>query len=285
MKQLHLDQYHTDADFPLGFFINHGGSDFPLHQHNFTELVIILDGRGVHFTADDEYQIGAGDVFVVSESIQHGYHHAESVCMINLMFNLAKLLPSASDLYSLAGFQTLFKLEPNSRRTYNFRNRLQLTAEALSLVENLSLSICSELRQRKAGYKTLCMGRLYELLVLLSRYTPANPSVEFQTLRKFGKIISHLETHYDSCTFSVNQLAAMANMSRRTFLRSFKKATGCSPIQYLIALRLEKAKELLLNNRELRISDIALQVGFHDSNYFSRLFRDHCNCSPRLFRQ
>ena len=73
-------------------------------------------------------------------------------------------------------------------------------------------------------------------------------------------------------------------MSPVSFVRHFRAATGLTPQEYLIKLRLEEAA-ILLQNPDLSIAEAALQSGFNDSNYFSRLFRKKNNISPRSYRK
>jgi YesN/AraC family two-component response regulator len=63
----------------------------------------------------------------------------------------------------------------------------------------------------------------------------------------------------------------------------FKDQTGESPINYLINLRLEKAKNLLVST-ESPIKSIAQAVGYKDAYYFSKLFKKYCGHSPCKFR-
>jgi transcriptional regulator GlxA family with amidase domain len=67
-------------------------------------------------------------------------------------------------------------------------------------------------------------------------------------------------------------------------LRVFRQATGKSPIDYLIGLRIEAAKRLLRQS-DLGMTEIALEVGFGDSNYFARQFRVVAGRTPSEFRR
>uniref|UniRef100_UPI0020BFB178 AraC family transcriptional regulator n=1 Tax=Lysinibacillus sp. D4A3_S15 TaxID=2941227 RepID=UPI0020BFB178 len=64
----------------------------------------------------------------------------------------------------------------------------------------------------------------------------------------------------------------------------FKQQIGCSPIEYLIQLRIGKASTLLVVT-DASIRDIAMGVGYHDVYYFSRLFKKRVGISPIKFRQ
>lgn len=71
----------------------------------------------------------------------------------------------------------------------------------------------------------------------------------------------------------------MANMSTYHFVRSFKQITGRSPIDYINKLRIDKAFSLLKEGK-FNVTETALDCGFNDVNYFSRLFKKYNKMSP-----
>ena len=95
-------------------------------------------------------------------------------------------------------------------------------------------------------------------------------------------VVYYLEDHYaEPC--SLRTLAVMAGLSRFHFLRRFRAATGASPHQYLIALRLRAAAEQLRSTAE-PITSIALDVGFNDLSNFNLLFRRSFGVTRRQWR-
>ena len=72
-------------------------------------------------------------------------------------------------------------------------------------------------------------------------------------------------------------------MSKGNLIRVFRNATGQTPIEYLIDIRIQHATDLL-SKTNLPISEIAYQVGFSDSNYFSRHFNDKLKTTPTNYR-
>jgi len=83
---------------------------------------------------------------------------------------------------------------------------------------------------------------------------------------------------------SIDHLAADRGMSTRNFSRRFKAATGDSPGYYLQRVRMEVAKDLLINT-EKQITHIAFDVGYNDSSYFSRSFKKQLHCLPNEYRK
>ena len=69
------------------------------------------------------------------------------------------------------------------------------------------------------------------------------------------------------------------------FRRCFQKETGKTPTQYLTALRIEHAKQLLRDTNNYSISSIAHNCGFSDSLYFSTCFKKHIGISPLVYRK
>ena len=83
---------------------------------------------------------------------------------------------------------------------------------------------------------------------------------------------------------SLPELAATVNMSQYHFSRLFKKECGCSPYEYLILTRINRAKHLLKTTR-LPVKVIAQNVGYHSVTTFTNAFTSRVGISPSLFRK
>ncbi len=89
--------------------------------------------------------------------------------------------------------------------------------------------------------------------------------------------------NFQNNEFSMNQAAAMVNISPSYFSTLFRQETGTTFIEYLTDVRLGKAKELLMCT-DMRSSEIGYQVGYKDSHYFSYIFKKICGCTPKEYR-
>ena len=87
-----------------------------------------------------------------------------------------------------------------------------------------------------------------------------------------------------SCDLSLQALANESGYSRVHFVRMFKAATGYSPHNYLLNLRLERARELL-KNPSASLIDIALECGFSSHSHMSRLFHKSVGVTPSAYRR
>ena len=82
----------------------------------------------------------------------------------------------------------------------------------------------------------------------------------------------------------LSQIAQETGLSYVQFIRRFKQSTGMTPSDYVTALRLQKAKQLL-SDTALPIKEIAYACGFENEYYFSNFFKKHLTVSPRAFRK
>ena len=83
---------------------------------------------------------------------------------------------------------------------------------------------------------------------------------------------------------TLNQVAKAVNMSRFNFCKTFSKAVGIHFTDYLVRVRIERAKGLLLNPN-LRVSEIAFESGFQSLTHFNRVFKRILGRSPTDFRE
>lgn len=108
-----------------------------------------------------------------------------------------------------------------------------------------------------------------------------NVEKENITIREIRQIV---EANINNENLDVPRLCRKVGMSRSSLHRTLKKHTQKSAVQFICAIRLRKAKELLVRS-ELNIAQIAFEVGFNDPKYFSRVFSTTFHQSPRSFRK
>ncbi|MGM9929479.1 MAG: helix-turn-helix domain-containing protein [Bacillus sp. (in: firmicutes)] len=119
--------------------------------------------------------------------------------------------------------------------------------------------------------------------LLQSILTGARNSQYNFTLQQVTQILNYFHTHYEE-DISISEVADMFDIDRRRIAYLFEKVTGLTPIRYLTKYRISKAKELLTAS-ELTISEISEAVGYQDSFYFSRVFKNLTKVSPSQFRK
>ena len=102
-----------------------------------------------------------------------------------------------------------------------------------------------------------------------------NPAAEY---------LYRLHANYTNPDFNINQLSEETGVHRTTIDRTLRKETGKNPLELLMTIRIDRAKELLLA-ASFSISETARQCGFRNCNYFCRVFRNFTGLSPSQFRR
>jgi signal transduction histidine kinase/DNA-binding LacI/PurR family transcriptional regulator/DNA-binding response OmpR family regulator len=106
-------------------------------------------------------------------------------------------------------------------------------------------------------------------------------NIELQRLAR--KAMAYIHDHYSEPVGREN-IADFVGVSEGHLSRSFISETGLSLIHYLTRYRIQQAKQLLATSPKT-ITEIAMETGFSDSNYFSRVFRQEVGKSPLAYRQ
>ena len=252
------------------------------HTHDFAELIIISQGSGKHWIDGNIYDVSAGDVFLLQGNTEHYFIERNNLGMFNLMFDDFYFQEHLRSLRNLPGFNGFFLVEPTYRHRHKFRHRLHLEGEDLVALISRFRQLETELKLRRPGFDLILLARALEIFVLISRKYFETPGEKSSSLCVLAELVTLLENNFSE-DWSIARLCKISSMSPSSLIPAFKEITGCSPIEYLLHVRLSKAAEKLLSGRE-PISEIAGVCGFSDSNYFSRQFRKHYHCSPLQYR-
>lgn len=130
------------------------------------------------------------------------------------------------------------------------------------------------------------MGICYSLMSYLVRnYTERRDETHHTEKRahKISEIIGYVSAHYAE-HLTTARLAEHFFLSEYYFCRFFKESTGLTPTDYINKYRVACAASLI-KSTDLPITEIALRVGFVDSNYFTKIFKKYKGKTPREFKK
>ena len=137
---------------------------------------------------------------------------------------------------------------------------------------------------QKLYYKTDLSCQLYSVLVDLSKYGPSGGySTRGISQKKLETVLHFIEMNY-SCPFSLGQLSEQVGVSPQHLCLIFKNILHVRPFQYVNSFRINKSKQILLENRKRSVSDIAQDCGFESTCYFNQTFKKITGISPTEFR-
>ena len=125
---------------------------------------------------------------------------------------------------------------------------------------------------------------LYKLLLSHLRLIFRKSGDRDAALGKTHEILTFLNSHFTDNQLSIQSVANAVDLSQTYLCALFKKSTGQTLNEHITGLRIERAKELILENR-LKLYEIAAAIGFSDVNYFSTLFKRHVGWTPSEYRE
>ena len=267
---------------PLGVVYMYRSSWRPkrFHDHDHSEIAIILKGRCTHLFEGQSVPVRAGDLLVVHPGSTHTYDQFEQLELVNIVYDARRLYLPILDGSRMPLFQILFPDDPEKIHR-SAEPVLHLESNELETIAGMIRNMELELKSARPGSNLYSLAVFLQIVVMLCRLYSGTDQLKTMPFQ-IGEAVAYINTHYRQ-NITIEQLARKACMSRRNLFLQFKKTAGCSPIQYLLRLRISRATELLLYS-ELPVGDIAAQCGFSDSNYFCKIFRAQTGLSPRQFR-
>ena len=152
-----------------------------------------------------------------------------------------------------------------------------------AVMERHLLAMHHELTSHARPDAVIVRNIIENLLREIARIVNASPRTTDTCPPALLKVRHFIESEY-SAPITLKQLAVMAHMSVPHFCLQFKKHFKTSPIAYLIRQRMHQAA-YYLQDKNLKISTVAHQVGYDDLFYFSKLFKKHYGLCPRALRQ
>lgn len=137
-----------------------------------------------------------------------------------------------------------------------------------------------ELREKQTGYERTLELMLEQLLIRVARYL-AVPNTHTHT--DIEQATNFFDEHFHE-DIVIERVAASMFVKPCWFIRKFKAAVGQTPMQYILGLRIAKAKELLEKGGQ-NVSQVASAVGYDNPLYFSRIFKKYVGVSPTEYKR
>lgn len=172
---------------------------------------------------------------------------------------------------------------PDAPLSVPLKSSTVYTAKPSAAVCTLFEELIQETQLRLPEYGAVAVGKLLTLLGTLARSVTAQDVHTREYMDRIAFVLTRMHKNY-AAEDTLESYAEMCRMSKYHFLRVFRDITGVSPIEYRNRLRLEHAKELLLDTA-LPISEIGARVGYSSPTCFSDAFKKRVGVSPRSYRE
>ena len=251
------------------------------HRHDEAQITYILNGKGTIMVGNILQSFQPGDVFVLKPNEPHMFdrdledeEEVKDIHAIHIFVNFERM----KKLYHIPEFETvrdyLMELDSSkmldrsvSESMMHFFTNIMLKSSMPRFTEFLSL--LHTLAVHKSDVISLYSG-------------VRNMTYSDKDGVRISQVYKHTFDHYDE-DISVDQVAALVHMTPTSFCKFFKKHTMKTYITFLNEVRIEKACQILINNKSEHIAEAAFQVGFNNIVHFNRVFKAVTKMSPRKY--
>lgn len=179
--------------------------------------------------------------------------------------------------------------ERNNYKQYNIENSLKYIAYLCNKIALEEPDFSSDFKLEIE--EILCIAKDYPALLqgmnsFFSQFFPesADSRQKREPMKEIvEKVKNYIKSNYAK-QITINDIADMVNVDPCYLSKTFKNLKGISPMEYLTNLRIEKSKDLIMNDSGLMLKDIADIVGYANQYYFSRIFKIVTGLSPSEFK-
>ena len=224
-----------------------------MHSHSCWEIIYRITGSTISTIGNTQYTVSEGDVIIIPPNISHSDISANYYSDMDILVDNLEFLD-------------IFEAVQLHDYTGNIRLLMQLLHRTMLEKEYNYVNIANSL-----------LEALLQYFKRLSRSDEQNPIVN--TLK------NTIYQNLDNPDFLLQKELDHIGYHPDHVRRLFREQTGQSPHSYLINLRIDKAKQLLVQYPKASVAVIAANCGFQDPNYFSTCFKKKMGCSPIEYRR
>nr|WP_033167464.1 AraC family transcriptional regulator [Clostridium sp. KNHs205] len=256
---------------------------FPKHKHNYIEIIYMVSGSTTHIINDNsKVVLNQGDMLFLN---QNAYQEILPAGLEDIAINFIVLTEFFDVAFQMLDGENLLKnflvdsLRQDNKTAGYMYFKVADVLPVQNLIENMIWSILNEqVNKRKINQTT--MGLLF---LQLLNYTDKIEQVEDDPYDNYLtlSVLRHIEENYRDSNLTV--LAKDLNQPIYLLSRLVKRSTGYTYKELLQRKRFQKAVELL-GNTTLSVNDIISAVGYDNTSYFHKIFREKYNMSPRQYR-
>lgn len=256
---------------------------FPKHRHNYIEVIYMCKGSTVHIVDGNRVVLQEGDLlFLNQNAVQEILPAGEEDIAVNFIilpqfFDTAFEMIGADDNL-LRDFLVGSLCRNNQAVSYLYFH----VAEVLpiqNLVENMVWSVLHNTLNKRSSNQ-ITMGLL---ILQLLNYMDKMETGEKQVDQEFViSVLNYIETKYKDG--SLSELSELMGYDLYWMSREIKKKTGKTYKELLQTKRMNQAAYMLANTK-IPVSEIIQMVGYDNSSYFYRKFKERYGVSPKEFRE
>ncbi len=269
--QERLNQSTIDGQSPTLLMFNKGiyqkGGIQPSHSHKYLEILYFLSGKGKISFGKKSIDISPNTIVILNSEVIHS--------------------PQASENTDIEFFSLLIDninisfLPPNTLSENLYEHKTFDNCD--NKIYKLLVQMIEELASSKEGCYIALKGLVFQLFTEIVRL----PDKVAPVKHKYNEIALKVKTYIDNNfikEFNIDFLADMVFVNKFYLIHIFKRTFNVSPMQYLTAVRMQKA-QTLLRSTNIPITEISQTCGYDNPVYFSEQFKKTIGTTPSIFRK
>ena len=253
----------------------------PPHTHEYVEFAYMLKGKCTHIIDGKEYEVSPGDMVVINYDQTHEIRGNMEVRFINVWIKphyINKNLKNHENVFSLLDLNEFSEF---SKILDMSKGKVTFTRDEREKIEKTISIINREMTEKAPGYELAIYSQLNFFLVMSFRKMSLRMDVVPWGIN--DELLIYISKHCHE-NLELDDLAKMCSYNTSYFSRKFKEFSGLSYREYLKRIRLEKAVALL-ENTDIKISDVIEQVGYTDRTKFFSHFSEFTGTTPLKYRK
>ena len=244
-------------------------------------LFYIISGSGKIFVENNELLLTKNTLFYCRGGIDYTINTEKNLHLYSLNFDLSQAQRKFIMPFIPQDFQKSNQPSPIDFcdiKDSSFLNSFYILNNGAEFKNNIA-SIVSEYSDKRLYFRETCSTALKNIIIELHKKNSENQKNSTDTVER---IIEYINLNFTK-EIKNNDLAEIAGYHEYHLNRLFIKHTGMGMHKYILNLRINECKRLLLNT-DMSISDIASQTGFCSNTHFSTYFKKETKVSPYEYR-
>lgn len=266
-----LNQSTVDGQSPTLLLFNRGmyqaGEHQPPHSHKYLEIFYFLNGNGEIGFGEKSIEIKPNTVVILNSDVIH----SPSACKEGPVEFFSLLLDNINISF----------IPPNTLSDNQYEYKL--FKDNNNQIYNLMTKMASELTDNREGCYIALKGLVYQLFSEIVRLPDKVSPINHQYNEIALKVKTYIDNNYTK-NFDVEFLSELVFVNKYYLIHTFKRTYNVSPMQYLTAVRMQKAQSLLRSSN-IPITEVSQQCGYDNPVYFAEQFKKTVGTTPSIFRK
>ena len=258
---------------------------FPKHSHNYIEMVYMYKGHTTHIVNREKIFLKEGEILILNQNaIQEIFPAGKEDIAINFI-----ILPEVfDDFFSVIGGENKIHdfLISSLSKEYKDVSYLHFQTHGMIIIQNIIENIIWMILEKKFKNNLIIKNYMEILFLTLlgnSEIIKSDESVyEKYEKNVVSSILNYIDTYYKDGT--LKELVSIIGQKAYFISRILKKYTNCNFKELIQRKKLERAAYLLLET-ELPIEKILSAIGYRNSSFFYRKFKEKYKVSPKNYRK